>query len=67
MFVLDVGTGTWDGSTIINPQNPQRRDVQLVPGQGYLVLQLTADNPGIWPLHCRKGSFYSLSYLNSLL
>jgi len=45
MFVENVGEGTWDG-TVVNPSNPQRRDVQLVPGGGYLVLQLTADNPG---------------------
>ncbi|RFU25815.1 hypothetical protein B7463_g10521, partial [Scytalidium lignicola] len=52
MFVLDVGDGTWDGSTVVNPENPQRRDVQILPAGGYLVLQLTADNPGAWPLHC---------------
>ncbi|KAH8803433.1 multicopper oxidase-domain-containing protein, partial [Xylogone sp. PMI_703] len=51
MFVLDVGVGTWDG-TVVNPQNPQRRDVQMLPIGGYLVLQITADNPGAWPLHC---------------
>ncbi|KAE8445118.1 hypothetical protein EG329_013720 [Mollisiaceae sp. DMI_Dod_QoI] len=52
MFVLAEGTGTWDGSTVVNPSNPQRRDVQIVQAGGYLVLQLTADNPGVWPLHC---------------
>ncbi|TVY90039.1 oxidoreductase [Lachnellula willkommii] len=52
MFVLDVGTGTWDGSTVVNPSNPQRRDVQILPANGYMVLQFTADNPGAWPLHC---------------
>lgn len=52
MFVLDVGTGSWDGSTVINPANPQRRDVQILPAGGYLVLQITSDNPGAWPLHC---------------
>jgi hypothetical protein len=50
-YVLWAGTGTWDG-TITNPLNPQRRDVQLVPAQGELVLQIDADNPGAWPLHC---------------
>ncbi|KAK8057992.1 hypothetical protein PG994_008440 [Apiospora phragmitis] len=41
----------WDG-TIVNPQNPQRRDVQmLLPGH-YIVLQWNQDNPGVWPLHC---------------
>jgi hypothetical protein len=53
MFVLSAGTGTWDG-TIVNPTNPQRRDVQIVPANGHLVLQITSDNPGVWPLHCRK-------------
>ncbi|KAH8800491.1 multicopper oxidase-domain-containing protein [Xylogone sp. PMI_703] len=51
-FVLDAGKGTWDGKTIINPSNPQRRDVQILPGAGYMVLQFNADNPGVWPLHC---------------
>lgn len=41
----------WDGS-IVNPQNPQRRDVQmLLPGH-YIVVQWNQDNPGVWPLHC---------------
>lgn len=52
MFVLAVGLGTWDGKTVTNPNNPQRRDVQLLPAGGYMVLQITADNPGAWPLHC---------------
>jgi FtsP/CotA-like multicopper oxidase with cupredoxin domain len=51
-FVLAVGTGDWDGKTIVNPTNPQRRDVQIVPAGGYLIMQITADNPGAWPLHC---------------
>ncbi|KAI9844992.1 MAG: hypothetical protein M1837_005136 [Sclerophora amabilis] len=51
MFVLSEGNGTWDG-TIVNPKNPQRRDVQMLPPNGHLVLQFTADNPGVWPFHC---------------
>jgi FtsP/CotA-like multicopper oxidase with cupredoxin domain len=51
MFVESVGLGSWDG-TVVRPANPQRRDVQIVPAGGYLVLQITADNPGAWPLHC---------------
>ncbi|KAI1851207.1 hypothetical protein JX265_006165 [Neoarthrinium moseri] len=54
----DSGSGSsglygncWDGS-ITNPNNPQRRDVQmLLPGH-YMVIQWNQDNPGIWPLHC---------------
>lgn len=38
----------WDG-TIINPNNPQRRDVQmLLPGQ-FIVVQWNQDNAGTWP------------------
>lgn len=66
MWVLALGNGEWDG-TVTNPENPQRRDVQLLPNAikspastpnntviipGYLVLQFDLDNPGIWPLHC---------------
>ena len=35
-YILAVGTGEWDG-TIVNPGNPQRRDVQIMPAGGYLV------------------------------
>ncbi|KAK4139513.1 laccase-2 [Dichotomopilus funicola] len=42
---------TWDG-TIVRPSNPQRRDTQLVPGWGYMVISFEADNPGAWPFHC---------------
>jgi len=53
-FVESVGAGAWNG-VVTNPHNPQRRDVQLLPGGpegGHLVLQIAADNPGAWPLHC---------------
>jgi FtsP/CotA-like multicopper oxidase with cupredoxin domain len=54
MFVLSEGFGEWDGS-IINPENPQRRDTQQVlTGGGFIVVQIDADNPGIWPFHCRE-------------
>jgi len=52
MYILDEGTGTWDGSTVVNARNPQRRDVQLMQPSGYIVMQFDADNPGVWPFHC---------------
>ncbi len=62
MHVLDVGYGQWDG-TVVNSANPQRRDVQLLPvaqadsdgnvtAPAYIVIQLEANDPGVWPLHC---------------
>ncbi|KAF3768845.1 hypothetical protein M406DRAFT_327261 [Cryphonectria parasitica EP155] len=51
MYVLAEGTGSWDGK-IVNPKNPQRRDVQQVRANGYIVLQFDTVNPGVWPFHC---------------
>lgn len=51
MYVLAAGTGSWSG-TVVNPNNPMRRDVHILPANGYLVLQFDLDNPGVWPLHC---------------
>ncbi|GAP91438.2 putative laccase [Rosellinia necatrix] len=32
--------------------NPTRRDVTVLPGNGWLVLAFRADNPGNWLFHC---------------
>lgn len=51
MFVLSEGLGEWDGS-VEDANNPQRRDVQLLQPGGYMVVQIDAANPGVWPFHC---------------
>ncbi|KAL8660246.1 MAG: hypothetical protein Q9202_006738 [Teloschistes flavicans] len=50
-FVLAEGPGTWDGN-ITNYPFTNRRDVQMVQPNGYLVVQYDTDNPGVWPFHC---------------
>lgn len=35
-----------------NFKNPPRRDVALLPGNGYLAIAFKPDNPGVWLLHC---------------
>ncbi|KAF2149087.1 multicopper oxidase [Myriangium duriaei CBS 260.36] len=56
-YVLATGTGMWDGH-ITQASNPIRRDTLLVdkaPAAGvpaYIVVQIDADNPGVWPFHC---------------
>lgn len=52
-FVLSVGPQdtVWNGNTV-NPDNPMRRDVQIIPSGGYAALQFEGDNPGVWPFHC---------------
>lgn len=55
MYILAFGVGTYDPANppaIVNPENPQRRDTALLPPSGYLVTQIDADNPGVWPFHC---------------
>lgn len=72
MYILDVGTGFWDGA-VTNANNPQRRDVQLLPNAvsttepGYMVVQIDADNPGVWPFHCHIAWHVSAGlYINIL-
>lgn len=68
MYVLSEGAGTWDGSTVVNGGNPQRRDVQLLRPDGYLVLQYDAVNPGVWPFHCHIAWHVSAGlYINLLV
>ncbi|KAJ9660325.1 hypothetical protein H2198_002633 [Neophaeococcomyces mojaviensis] len=71
MYILAAG-GTlptaspqvpWDGS-IVNAQNPLRRDTFLLQPNGYMVAQIDSLNPGIWPFHCHiawhvSGGLYS--------
>jgi hypothetical protein len=65
--VLHEGDGRWDGRTIINPKNPNRRDTQMLRPGGHMVLQFEADNPGVWPLHCHVAWHVSGGlYLNLL-
>ncbi|KIX96559.1 uncharacterized protein Z520_07825 [Fonsecaea multimorphosa CBS 102226] len=66
MYVLNEGSGRWDGS-VVNPSNPMRRDVvQLQPG-GYMAFQLDAVNPGVWPFHCHIAWHVSAGlYMNIL-
>ena len=72
MYILAQGTGIWDG-TVTNAANPQRRDVQLLPvaisstDPGYIVVQIDADNPGVWPFHCHIAWHVSAGlYINLL-
>ena len=36
----------------LNFNNPVRRDVTMLPGNGWLVLAFRTDNPGAWLMHC---------------
>ncbi|TPX10102.1 uncharacterized protein E0L32_001299 [Thyridium curvatum] len=36
----------------LNGNNPARRDVTMLPAQGWVVLAFRTDNPGAWLFHC---------------
>ncbi|KAK3330655.1 multicopper like protein [Apodospora peruviana] len=65
-YVLHEGAGTWDGTTIVRPTNPQRRDVQLVRPNGHLVLQFDPQ-PGVWAFHCHVAWHASGGFFSSLV
>jgi len=55
-FTLASGTGTYaDAAPTLNTANPPRRDVDMLPASGYLVIAFKADNPGVWLCHCHIG------------
>jgi hypothetical protein len=54
-----VNDTKWNG-TITNSHNPLRRDTQVVGPLSTIVLQIEANNAGIWPLHCHIAWHVSL-------
>jgi FtsP/CotA-like multicopper oxidase with cupredoxin domain len=54
-LVLGTGAGTFNAATMTNQlnfNNPIRRDVEQMPGSGWLVIAFRTDNPGCWLMHC---------------
>ncbi|KAI9758556.1 MAG: hypothetical protein M4579_003048 [Chaenotheca gracillima] len=42
----------WDPLVNLKVNNPPRRDVALLPRNGYIVIAFKSDNPGSWLMHC---------------
>jgi FtsP/CotA-like multicopper oxidase with cupredoxin domain len=53
-LLLGTGTGTFDPSNLsgLHFNNPTRRDVAMLPSNGWLALAFQTDNPGAWLMHC---------------
>ncbi|KAK3393518.1 lcc2, laccase [Podospora didyma] len=52
-WVLAQERDTFNGTTTaFNTINPPRRDVAVLPGNGYLAIAFLLDNPGAWLVHC---------------
>jgi multicopper oxidase len=51
--IAQEGNGAeYDPAKLVIPKNPIRRDVVMLPADGYVVIAFKADNPGAWLLHC---------------
>ncbi|KXT07393.1 hypothetical protein AC578_435 [Pseudocercospora eumusae] len=68
VFVLAQGKGLYDSSVVLNPLNPPRRDVVMMPWDpvantgGHLVLAFQTDNPGAWLMHCHIGWHVAMGF-----
>ncbi|XP_062190560.1 laccase-14-like [Phragmites australis] len=54
-YVLAQGTGNFNAHRHVrayNLVNPQQRNTVAVPAGGWAVIRFTADNPGVWIMHC---------------
>ncbi|XXG97320.1 hypothetical protein Hte_003616 [Hypoxylon texense] len=55
-FVLaQEANANYTTSTPLQLKNPPRRDVAMLPANGYLVIGFVTDNPGVWLMHCHIG------------
>ncbi|TPX32371.1 hypothetical protein SmJEL517_g04551 [Synchytrium microbalum] len=52
LYILAMGSGLFTGATPTNITNPLRRDTVVLPSNGYAIVRIIFDNPGIWTLHC---------------
>ncbi|KAL1547064.1 laccase [Salvia divinorum] len=54
-FVVGWGFGNFDpikDPLRYNIADPQKRNTVIVPKNGWVAIRFTADNPGVWFLHC---------------
>lgn len=57
-YVLGTGPGIFSSDVaVLDFENPTRRDVAMLPADGWLVLAFEANNPGAWLMHCHIVSF----------
>ncbi|RKK84555.1 hypothetical protein BFJ71_g14508 [Fusarium oxysporum] len=51
--VLATGTDEFNPANVtLQTVNPPRRDVALLPVNGYLIIAFQINNPGVWLMHC---------------
>lgn len=58
-YILGWGTSAWTDADrdTLNYHNPVRRDVAMLPTNGWLAIAFKTDNPGAWLMHCHIVSY----------
>ncbi|CZT19399.1 related to laccase precursor [Ramularia collo-cygni] len=53
-YILGAGTSAWTDADRegLNYDNPIRRDVAMLPSNGWLAIAFLTNNPGAWLAHC---------------
>jgi hypothetical protein len=51
-ILQQIGARTFPAGLNLALNNPPRRDVVLLPQDGYVVIAFKTDNPGAWLVHC---------------
>jgi Multicopper oxidase len=59
-ILQQIGATTFPKGLNLTKSNPPRRDVVLLPTDGYVVIAFKADNPGTWLTHCHIADHASL-------
>jgi hypothetical protein len=51
-ILQQIGNANFPDGLNLKLDNPPRRDVVLLPSDGYVVIAFKTDNPGTWLVHC---------------
>jgi len=51
-ILQQIENATFPAKLNLTLDNPPRRDVVLLPTDGYVVIAFKTDNPGTWLMHC---------------
>ena len=50
-YILGAGAGNFSDAAQLKYVNPMRRDVAMLPADGWLVIAFRTNNPGAWLMH----------------
>jgi hypothetical protein len=67
-ILAQVPNATYNAKKVsLNLCNPARRDVVLLPDNGYVVIAFKADNPGNWLMHCHIAAHAAMGLAAQIL